>query len=362
MEDTWSTPARATSNTCSTRVPDLHRRDGRLLLPHGLHARVRRGRRRRRPAGRRIGWPRPRWPRQRGGRAPRERRHARRGGAGCRGRTCTSTPPGSPSRGGRRAVVVQRRWATATSWASCSRSPSLIDGLGSDAVHRPGPVVPALQSYWIRIHVTGAMVASSIFMVGSRPPPCTWSRTPPSGGSPSAAARRFGARPSGASVAAVDGQPEDRLDVEADPDAERYASPLPARGPVAGAVPDRAVRGRVRLRARRVAGAARGAARRVGGGAARDRDLVRRARTCRRPRARQPRLPHDRVRVPDLDVRGPRRGDLGRGGLGSLLGLGPQGDRVVLHLGALRRLPPRPLDPRLAGRARPGSASCRSSP
>ena len=29
----------------------------------------------------------------------------------------------------------------------------------------PGPVVPALENYWIRIHVTGAMVASSIFMV-----------------------------------------------------------------------------------------------------------------------------------------------------------------------------------------------------
>ncbi len=29
----------------------------------------------------------------------------------------------------------------------------------------PGPVVPALQSYWIRIHVTAAMVASAIFMV-----------------------------------------------------------------------------------------------------------------------------------------------------------------------------------------------------
>ncbi len=29
-----------------------------------------------------------------------------------------------------------------------------------------GPVVPALNSYWIRIHTSGAMVASSIFMVG----------------------------------------------------------------------------------------------------------------------------------------------------------------------------------------------------
>ncbi len=29
----------------------------------------------------------------------------------------------------------------------------------------PGPIVPSLQSYWIRIHVTSAMVASAIFMV-----------------------------------------------------------------------------------------------------------------------------------------------------------------------------------------------------
>jgi len=30
----------------------------------------------------------------------------------------------------------------------------------------PGPVVPALQSYWIKIHTSAAMASSSIFMVG----------------------------------------------------------------------------------------------------------------------------------------------------------------------------------------------------
>ena len=44
-----------------------------------------------------------------------------------------------------------------------------------------------------------------------------------------------------------------------------------------------------------------------------------------------------------------RRRDLGRGRLGPLLGLGPQGDLGVHHLGRVRRLPARPRDRRLEG-------------
>ena len=58
---------------------------------------------------------------------------------------------------------------------------------------------------------------------------------------------------------------------------------------------------------------------------------------------------HPRVRVPALDLRGHRRRDLGRERLGSLLGLGPQGDLGVHHLGRLRGLPARPRDRRLEG-------------
>ena len=57
-----------------------------------------------------------------------------------------------------------------------------------------------------------------------------------------------------------------------------------------------------------------------------------------------------RVRLPDLDVRGAgRRADLGGVRLGQLLELGPQGGVGVHHLGDLRRLPARPGDSRLEG-------------
>ena len=47
-----------------------------------------------------------------------------------------------------------------------------------------------------------------------------------------------------------------------------------------------------------------------------------------------------------------RRGDLGGGGVGPVLGLGPQGDRRVRRLGRLRRLPARPRHRGLARRPR----------
>jgi hypothetical protein len=70
--------------------------------------------------------------------------------------------------------------------------------------------------------------------------------------------------------------------------------------------------------------------------------------SARRRRARVPRVPvRDRgVRV--LDVHPDRRRDLGQRLLGSLLGLRCQGGVDVRDLGALRRLHPRPRDPRLA--------------
>ena len=68
--------------------------------------------------------------------------------------------------------------------------------------------------------------------------------------------------------------------------------------------------------------------------------------------ARQGRLPDRRVRVPALHRRGHLRRDLGRGGMGPLLGLGPQGDLGVHRLGRLRVLPARPRDCRLEGQGR----------
>ena len=57
-----------------------------------------------------------------------------------------------------------------------------------------------------------------------------------------------------------------------------------------------------------------------------------------RPDPGPDRLPHDHFRVPGVRVRCHLRRDLGRGGLGPLLGLGPQGDGVVHRLGGLCRV------------------------
>ena len=66
--------------------------------------------------------------------------------------------------------------------------------------------------------------------------------------------------------------------------------------------------------------------------------------------ARPHRLPHARLRVPDLDLRrADRRPDLGALRLGSLLGLGPQGGVGVHHLGGVRRLPARAGHVRVEG-------------
>ena len=64
--------------------------------------------------------------------------------------------------------------------------------------------------------------------------------------------------------------------------------------------------------------------------------------------ARDARLPRQRHRLHLLDLHPHRRRHLGRARLGPLLGLGHQGGLDLHHLGALRRLHPRPCDPRLA--------------
>ena len=53
-------------------------------------------------------------------------------------------------------------------------------------------------------------------------------------------------------------------------------------------------------------------------------------------------VPDPRVRLPDLDARDHLRRDLGRVGVGPLLGLGPEGDVGVHRLGRVRLLPARP--------------------
>lgn len=62
-------------------------------------------------------------------------------------------------------VVVQRRYGYGHLMGFVLMLSVITMAIGLMLYTDPGPVVPALQSYWIRIHVTGAMVASSIFMV-----------------------------------------------------------------------------------------------------------------------------------------------------------------------------------------------------
>ena len=165
----------------------------------------------------------------------------------------------------------------------------------------PGPLVPALNSYWIKIHVQAAIWGSSLFALGGiatiaylvvdrserRKLEALGSQTPPPimGGAIDLDAA--------AADAPADLVPDSAEDVET------QARDAPARA--------------------------------VG------------------RRARPARLPHHRARVPDLDVRGDRRRDLGPGSVGPLLGLGPQGDVVVHHLGDLRRVPARAGHERLEG-------------
>ena len=93
----------------------------------------------------------------------------------------------------------------------------------------PGPVVPSLQSYWIQIHVTAAMVASSIFMVAFAATSLYLVKDT----AERRVAARSGAGYGGSTVGAASvtppdtGQPEDRLD--GDEDQARYASPLAQR-------------------------------------------------------------------------------------------------------------------------------------
>ena len=166
----------------------------------------------------------------------------------------------------------------------------------------PRPLVPALNSYWIKIHVVAAITGSSLFALGG-------------------------------------GVAHD---------------PVPGPGPRERSRWTRSARRRRRrswvgrstsmrhLTSRRRRRRARRPGRRAG------RDGLPPTRGDARPDG----LPGDRVRVPDLDVRGDRRRDLGAEGVGPLLGMGPEGDVVVHHVDDLRRLPARALDVRLEGAAR----------
>ena len=202
-----------------------------------------------------------------------------------RGRTCTSSPrPRASSRSSR-------------SWSCSARAPQmrylglfvmfpvvvLMFLAGTVLYSQASPLVPALQSYWLAIHVTAAASSEGVLMTSSVLTILYLIRRQ--------LRRADGRRP-----------------------ADRGSPRIGARLPAA-------------------------------------------------VEPRQERLPAGRVRVPDLHVRRHRRRDLGRGGLGPVLGLGPEGDLGLHRLGRLRRLPARPRDrrlPQVRARGSTCSASARS--
>ena len=94
-------------------------------------------------------------------------RHARSLGAPvAAAATCTSSPWPARSSPWRSSSLVLRR--TCATWASSSSAPVLLTlGLGDHrALHAAAQLVPALQSYWLAIHVTVASIASALFALG----------------------------------------------------------------------------------------------------------------------------------------------------------------------------------------------------
>ncbi len=161
----------------------------------------------------------------------------------------------------------------------------------------PAPLVPALNSYWIKIHVVAAITGSSLLALG---------------GGVLTILFLIQDRRERRQVATLRAQEPPPImggsvDVDAPPDFSPDADePDRRRDRPAGRAADRGQPG-----------------------------------------------PHgvsgDRVRVPDLDVRGDRRRHLGAARVGALLGLGSEGDVVVRHVGDLRGLPARALDVGMEG-------------
>ena len=165
----------------------------------------------------------------------------------------------------------------------------------------PTALLPALNSYWRQIHVTSMIVASSLLGVGCLFTIVYLLKL----GSERRSLRRLGAQVPppimGASI--------DASDPSAPPDYAAGADE-PVGSAATGVAADRA--------------AAVGDAGRAG-------------------------LQVHPVRVPGVDLRGDLRRDLGATDLGALLGVGPEGDVVVHHLGHLRRLPACARDRRVEG-------------
>ena len=116
-------------------------------------------------------------------------------------------------------VVVQRRWGYGHLMGFVLMLSVLSMTSALLLYTEAGPVVPALNSYWINIHTTGAMVASSIFIVAFVALALYLVKDAAERRVAARSAARFGERSLGAAEAPVSGESDD-ID---------YASPLAQR-------------------------------------------------------------------------------------------------------------------------------------
>ncbi len=63
-------------------------------------------------------------------------------------------------------LVVERRWHTEAVGGFALAIPVAAMGAATLVYVPPGPLVPALNSYWLRIHVVAAMLGSALFTLG----------------------------------------------------------------------------------------------------------------------------------------------------------------------------------------------------
>src|SRR4051812_50154765 len=64
-------------------------------------------------------------------------------------------------------IILVKMWAIDWVGPIITGFGTVVLGLSALVFVPPGPLVPALHSYWLVIHVLGAMIAGSAFLVGA---------------------------------------------------------------------------------------------------------------------------------------------------------------------------------------------------
>ena len=87
--------------------------------------------------------------------------------SGCRGATCTSSAAPAILVVLSAYLVLVRVWGIDWVGPIITGFGTVVLGLSALVCVPAGPLVPALHSYWLVIHVLGAMIAGSAFLVGA---------------------------------------------------------------------------------------------------------------------------------------------------------------------------------------------------